>query len=417
MIVRGGGGGHGGGGGGGGGGHGGGSVHYYSNGYANGTRDPLSTWVYVTVAIVYMGFLLIIPVYSRYKVRKRREKDTARLIKEKKLSIDEVEKHVTDIFLKFQKDWGGYNTESMSSYVTSEYLKKVSLQLQILQQAGRRNIMSGVTVLQIHIVDSEYENKNPAKITVRINASAIDVLQKNTGETIHTDDGDFTEYWNFKKSENGWMLDGIEQSVSLFPKNRQKYAQFAQKNGLFFDYEYGTMSLPEKGRVFARKYFNQVDVYDHASGQYSDIPFEIYSLHLNQGGTRIVSHVYNQTKYKHVIFGKSATPKLFSKEKELIARVDKNKFNIKTKYSISCSVEDMGTIQNLINTGIIQKIESLGPNLTVEIFNDLIICYAPKSPKITYEQVFDVTKLLIDTFSNSKSSLKSNSSLGTKNKV
>ena len=338
-------------------------------------------------------FILLCIFISRRSSRKVNEKIQKRLIKEKGINLVEIDRYIFNIFPKFQKDWSDFNIESMKEYVTDSYFEYVSLQLQILKREGRVNVMSHVKIHDVWIVNSIYEDKQRDKLSVEITASAKDVLQYDEGEVIHTDSNTFTEYWHFKKEISTWKLDCITQKKAPLSKPQLKVKSFAEKNKFFFDTSYGLLALPAQGSIFSKKEFGIAEIDNHVLGTHNGTPLELYTFLTNRNGTYLVSQSYINTYYEHVIVRRNVKFKHKPKDVEL---ADVDNWKIAQKYSVYTSIDGPELSLNILTSQFMKRFDSLPRDFTIEILGNTVVCYTQESRSTTYEQMFDMTKALLD---------------------
>ena len=388
LIARGGGGGHGGGGGGG---HGGFSSggHYSSGGQGQPLPWPWNLLVFLSFVL----FIFLLHYVSSRKLKNIKEKTQKNLIKEKGINLVEIDRHIFEIFPRFQKDWSDFNFESMKEYVTDAYLEHVTLQLQILKLEGRVNSMSHVKIHDVWIVNSTYEDKRRDRLSVEITALAKDVLEDNQGEIIHTDSNTFTEYWHFKKEAAGWKLDLITQRKTPLSKAQLTIKDFADRHNLSFDSSYGLLSLPIQGSIFSKKEFGIAEIDNHVLGTHEGTPFEIYTFLTNKKGTYLVSQSYINTHFEHIIVRRNIKFKHKPKDVEL---ADVDNWKIAQKYSVYTSIDGPEISLNILNSQFMKRFDSLPKDFTIEILGNIVVCYTQESRKTTYDQMFDMTKALLD---------------------
>jgi hypothetical protein len=394
LIARGGGGGHGGGGGGGGGGHGSGGSF---RSYGSGINYRMLTWkdILITTAIIF-GIISIIVFLNRHFSKKQKQKVENQIVARKGINLIEIDRHIFSTFLRFQKDWGDFNIDSIKTYLSEDYFKKVELQLEIIKKAHRINEMKNVKIQDVYFVRNQYERGDVNKFSVSITAQAEDnLINADTGELISKDNSHFTEIWHFKKEGKEWKLDGIFQEQFALSRAQYILSVFAFNNNSFYDSNFGLLSLPDKGSIFNKKEFGRANVTNHVAGRYNNESFEIYHFQNSAGKTFLVSQVYIDTPYEHLVVKKKGNTKNLPTDIEL---ADVDNWKIAQKYSVYMSPSSYDIEVPILNSQFMKRLETLPKDFTIEILDSYIVCYTKESRATTYEEMFDITKALIDAF-------------------
>lgn len=199
---------------------------------------------------------------------------------------DEASLHerITQTFTDYQNDWSHFNLEHIRSYTTDRYFTHVSLMLAALKVMGRQNVVGNPQLRQhyiANIVDHKDNSKDSftAVIVGQANDQLIDTAQNRT---LYTDSSQFTEYWNFKRVGNQWMLDSIDQATADLYQKHTPLSTFAEENGMFYSLDWGWLLLPKRGQLFSKSNFMRSDINNHVIGQWNGIIVQLYTYRPNK---------------------------------------------------------------------------------------------------------------------------------------
>ncbi len=116
-------------------------------------------------------------------------------------NLDEFLNRTSIAFGKIQAAWSDQDLKSVRPFISDGVSERFQLQIQMMQAAGLRNVMSNVQVLSRQAI-ALYSNENFDTIHVRISASADDRnIDLTTGRAISGTDhsGSFVEFWSFNR--------------------------------------------------------------------------------------------------------------------------------------------------------------------------------------------------------------------------
>lgn len=187
--------------------------------------------------------------------------------------------HAREIFFRFQQDWSTFNVASIRTYCTSEFANKIELELAVLKSQRRVNVVKDVTIFSLICLEATdtFENTGD-QYMVEISAKMNDLLiEEATGQELLVDNKPFTEHWTFTRVNDAWILEGIRQATESVNLVELQVKDFAQKNGLYFDPDFGRLMLPTRGVLFGNSRFRKSDVNNHVVGKFDQNLIELYT--------------------------------------------------------------------------------------------------------------------------------------------
>lgn len=379
VLARGGGGGSGGGGGGG------------SGGSGSGGGSLLQLIVVLVVSIT----ITIVGVYNRNK----KLKQTKSLL-EKAVSADSawdetaIKQVASDTFIKFQKDWSDFNAEGMKAYLTDSYQQRMSLELGVLKNQKRQNLMSDVylgSVVVWNLKDNEGVNND--SVTLEMSASANDQLvDLEYNEILYTDKEPFIEYWTFVRVGNEWKLNLIEQATEEKIMKEYSISDFAERNKFFYDADFGWLMMPLRGVVFRKGNLTVSDINNHVIGSFKGKIVEFYTFIPNPQSfskkNYIVAQAILPIKYKDILVRRKRILFNFSPRGLRRIRTESNDFD--RKFCLWAHPQDQISSFELLTPDFMVKIYDLPFELNIEIVDNVLYFYAESRKDIDYDVMLDL---------------------------
>jgi len=393
VFARGGGGGSGGGGGGGGG-----------SGGSGGSSGGGNIYSFIFVAIIFASTYLFIYLQKLKKIKK------AKLIIEKASSEDSnwgediIKKRVSEVFYAFQKDWSEFNTDNMKSYTTSEYFKRMVLELNVLKNESRQNIMKNVVLKSISIIEASDEiGTNNDSFVAEIQASAEDsLIDIKTGETLYMDNSSFnfgfTEYWHFTREENIWKLNIIKQKTEDVSMSEGSIKDFAERNKFYYDPDFGWLMMPNKGVIFSANNFTSSDINNHVIGYFKDKIIEFYTFIPNSNSRNPTNYLVAQTvlpiSYKDILVRRKRMLFNFSPSGLRRTKTESNDFD--KKFCLWAHKDDQINSFEFLSPDFMEKIYQLPFELNIEIVGNFIYFYSKGRSGIDYDKMLEILSLSFD---------------------
>lgn len=289
--------------------------------------------------------------------------------------------HAQRTFLQFQYDWSTFNLANMTTYLTPNYARHNGLLLQILKELGRTNVMSNVQIKNCLIIDVHDDtDNNKDSFTVAFEASAIDQLVDTSSNTLLFQDGStFTEYWTFVRSDNGWLLDRINQQTADLMALQQSLLDFAARNSMFYSLDMGWLFLPRTGVLFNAGKFGVSDINNHVVGTYNNhlTQFYTYNSNMQTGSTttQLIAQINLPKSYGGIIvrrnmkfFQTLKAPKEYQKYE--FEWPDFNK-----RYEVRATDADRLATFELLNPGFMAYLYDNDPDVSIEVTDNIVYLY------------------------------------------
>jgi len=382
--------------GGGGGSHSGGGGSHFSS---SGSSGEFS-WVSFIICLIIFGFVISVLISLVIKRQKQIKKIEAKIktasLNDPVWQGDELKKKVTEIFMRFQEDWSNFRVESMKEYLEEEYYKKIVIELNILKNEGRQNLMQDTKISRIIFMEAEDKTDNSQdNFTAEITASADDVLlDAENNRKFFEDNETFTEYWNFKRRGDAWLLNSINQETEEGTLLEKDIADFAQRNKFYYDPDFGWLMMPDKGVLFNQTDFGKSDINNHVAGFYKDKPVEFYTYipKLEKGRSTAVNYIVAQTvlpiKYNDILVRRKK--KFFNSPPKGLKKIETESNDFNRKFCLWAHPKDQIRSFELLAPDFMEKIYDLPFELNIEVVGKFLYFYAESRNDINYEKMLEI---------------------------
>jgi preprotein translocase subunit YajC len=185
---------------------------------------------------VILGFLLapFLLVYSMIvSVKLSRRKNQVKQLTEQLAKGDKIWSYrnlmstVEQVFFKVQEAWMERNQDLAKEVMSDRIYQKHKLQTDEMIANGTKNILAKMNMEEIMIIRvADYKDNAEDIFSVYIKGSMIDyTINEKTNTVIlgdNTNPEDFKEIWTFIRDKNKWLLDEIDQNVTLGDISRSK---------------------------------------------------------------------------------------------------------------------------------------------------------------------------------------------------
>lgn len=383
--ARGGGGGSGGGGGGGGGGYSG----------SSGKNDPWSLFI----VLIIFAIIMAVGYFANKKNKEWMLKKQAAIITGNSLNWPELKVQIEDLFKKFQKAWGEFDLKTMEQLLTTEYYKRMVLELSVLQNEQRANPMSNVTISDMYIVGEEQPGETTQELTLQISASAHDVLMDTkNNKNLFIDNSGFTEYWHLVLDEaKNWRLDFITQETENKALVENSIALFADVNKFYFDADFGWLMMPNKGVLFNKTDFGRSDINNHVIGYFRNKIVEFYTYIPNTQSRLPDNYLIAQA-----ILPKSYNDILIKKKGFLnfspwdLKKMQTESTDFNNKFVLFATPEDQINSLELLAPNFMEKIYNLPFELNIELVGNTLYFYTKDRGSENYPQMLEIISWAFD---------------------
>jgi hypothetical protein len=309
---------------------------------------------------------------------------------------------VGEVFTRFQNDWSNLNAENMRDYLSENYFKRMVLEMNVLKNEGRRNIMENVQLKSAVILEAVDELDNSKdKFVAEVDGKAKDILFDTVlNKNLYVDNDPFTEYWTFVREGENWKLDLIKQATENAAMIENKIAEFSTRNNFFYDPDFGWLMMPNKGVIFKKTSFKNSDINNHVIGYFKGKIIEIFTY---------VSNTQNdQTFSTNYIVAQTVLPKSYN---DILVRRKRKFFNfgprglrrIRTesndfdnRFCLWADKNDQATSFELLTPNFMEKIYSLPFELNIEVVGNFLYFYAKSRKDIDYDKMLEILSWAFD---------------------
>ena len=176
------------------------------------------------LSLVLLPFFIIYSLIVTYQVRKKSKACQALLARLEKLDpawdLDAIRHRVNEVFFKVQQAWMERNQDLAKDCMSAAIYSKHKLQTDQMLAQHRKNVLENINLVKADIVDVEdFVDNRKDRFWAHIEGSMIDYTIDDTSGGVvsgnRTKAESFTELWKFVRSGNDWVLDEIDQDVSL----------------------------------------------------------------------------------------------------------------------------------------------------------------------------------------------------------
>lgn len=309
---------------------------------------------------------------------------------EKKLALE-----AKRVFLEFQQAWANFDLKSMSSLVSAEYFKKMTLELNVLKNYERQNLMKDVAISGAYIKQTkDYKDGFLVFFTASAEDRLVDLREK---KDLYIDHATFSEIWHFIKQGKGYVLDQIYQTTADTSKFDKNIESFADKNKFYYDPDFGWLMMPTRGAIFGPAGFGRADINNHVIGAYKDKIVEFYSYEPQAGmGMEpiTVAQAILPKRYDDILVTEKSWYNFKPKQKDL-ERVETESNDFNKKFAIWAAKPDRATSFELLTTNFMEKIYSLDFEVNIEVVDNVLYLYSP-GINLNYQTMLEVLSWAFD---------------------
>lgn len=192
-------------------------------GSSSGKGGPLNL-ISLIVAVVYsivVSYLLYLKVEkSKNVVRRISAQDSF-------WNYAEMRQHARTVFFKMQAAWRKRDIDMVHDIITPRLYGDYKVQLESMIQAGQINILSGINIQKVRIIGCEdYRDDKFDRYVAYISGEMLDYTIDEKTKTIVQNEakkvGRFVDTYHFVRNNDQWILDYIDNDVTLFDIVRTK---------------------------------------------------------------------------------------------------------------------------------------------------------------------------------------------------
>ena len=177
----------------------------------------------ILVLILYPFFLIYSAIVTHLVVKKNKE---CKQLMEQSAAIDSawnadaIKSRIEQAFYKIQQAWVERNQDIAKEYMSERLYAKHKAQTDAMIANKRKNILDALNLIEVKIVQiADFKDNEKDAFCAYLKASAIDYeINESTGNIT---DGEknksypFAELWKFIRTKKGWIVDEIDQNVSI----------------------------------------------------------------------------------------------------------------------------------------------------------------------------------------------------------
>ena len=301
------------------------------------------------------------------------------------------------IFLKFQKDWSEFNTESMGRYLSPAYQNHVGLMLQALKAAHRINLVQDITITSAIITGvTDSVDDSEDSFLVGFTVSAHDQLfDDRDNRLLFQDNNSFTEFWRFKRSGNDWLLDGILQATQDESKVRNDIQQFAVAKNMYYSADWGWLLLPVDGYLFSKGRFGTSDINNHVIGYVNNTLTQLYTYqpdlsNASNGGDQYLVMQTNVPKtYGRILVRRRS--KLLNVPVRGLTQMKMEWGEFNNLYDVFASDLERATSFELLNPAFMAQLRDLPFAVNIEVVDNVVYIYTKAGVSTAlYESLYEI---------------------------
>ena len=373
-------------------------------------------WYFVGVG-VFLGGIFGFITNSKKITRKfkRKTEKEIHLAESKDMTwdLDKLNLRVQDVFMDFQKDWSDFNINNMKTYLSANYMNHISLMMLAIKQRKRRNQVDKPKLLEWFAVDAEdLADNSQDRVKFHIRAKASDKLYEiddKIENLLFERNVEFQEYWYFVRNNDRWLLDGISQLTEDKSLIKADIVDFATKNGLFYNPDWGSLLLPKRGYLFHGSKFGSADINNHVIGLHKGLLVELYTYSDDQ--VINFQNLYNVYVIAQIALPKSYGSIIVESKKQgkpflrYLKRTPKgyNKISLEwsefnSKYNVYATNVEQVTAFELLHPVYMEKLFALPFRVSIEVVDNVVYLY-------TFDTAADYAtmyNILIDAFKEMK---------------
>ena len=174
--------------------------------------------------LVMLPILLIYSAIITQQVRKKSRACNDLLVRLEKQDpawdLDSIKHRIAQVFFKVQQAWMARDQNLARDCMSDAIFEKHKIQTDQMIAEHRKNILESINLIETDVVDVEdFSDNKKDRFWVYLKGSMIDYTIDDTTDRIVSGQQkpeEFTELWKFIRAGDNWILDEIDQKVSLF---------------------------------------------------------------------------------------------------------------------------------------------------------------------------------------------------------
>lgn len=188
-------------------------------------------------ALIFLPYLIIYSIILTFLVFKRSRQCKALLKKLAKSQMswdmEFLQQRIEEVFFKVQEAWQSRDQVIAQDYMSERLFNKHKAQTDQMLKEHKKNILEKIELKESRIVEvADYKNDSRDRIWVYIRGSMIDYIIDDESGKVRSGDPKnpecFTELWKFVRGSKGWVLDQIDQEVTI--KDFRRFHPFSEND-------------------------------------------------------------------------------------------------------------------------------------------------------------------------------------------
>ena len=256
--------------------------------------------------------------------------------------------------------------------------------------------MSNINISDVEVVDMlDSADNSQDTVTIGFSVSAKDLLIDNsTGETLFTDNSQFTEYWRFRRHGNDWLLDGIDQATANPAMYNAQIDQFARQNNYCYSADMGWLFIPKRGQLFGGAQFGVSDINNHVVGLYNEsLLVQLYTYQrANDVSSVVIAQINVPKEYGQIIVRRKKKLRFGGIRGLEKVEMEWGQFN--KQYEVYASNTDQAASFELLNPTYMEQLVALGFEVSIEVVDNVIYLYTEErgTDVAIYQTMYDLVQ-------------------------
>lgn len=319
-------------------------------------------------------------------------------LKTSEWSEQDLKDRATLVFYAFQKAWSENDLNTLKLYVSDHFYDQLSMEMFVLSNQKRENKMYNIELKEVIFKDT-YDDADDTKDCFRafITASAKDVLYDTEHNVeLYTDSSSFSEMWTFLRTDGLWKLDAINQASDEIDSNSLGFFTFANIHSFYYNPDFGSLMIPNRGVLFSDIDFGKVDINNHVIGRYKDKIVEFYSTVFNDNDEYLVCQAILPTEYGDILVRKKNSPYRVSSALNALRKIEMESNTFNDVFDVYFSKSEGNPTFELLNPLFMAYIMQLPFDISIEIVGNTLYIYTKGVVDASYEKMLDILSRSFD---------------------
>jgi len=307
-----------------------------------------------------------------------------------------------ETFVRYQADWSEQNVAAMQAYLTPSYHRHATLLIGALQQLHRANRVENPIIEEVMVVDlADHPGADADRVTIGITARTTDrLIDTNSQDLLYSENSSFTEFWQFCRQGDSWLLDGIQQATEAEWAHNEALERFAQQNNMYFSLDMGRLLVPKRGTIFDKASLQTADINNHVIGMYAQqylVQLYTYSSQpaSNSLEVYLVAQMMVPKEYGQIVVRRKAGNWLSRTigfdvlGGRGLQKISMEWGDFNRKYDVYASSAEAVTSFELLHPAFMEQLERAPFNVNIEVVDNVVYFYAKEDTKLVPDSYYD----------------------------